>query len=609
MGWLDEYEKAQNGRTDYNERSQAIVQRDNIPAQKEYSVKPLSPEYVAEMKRQQQIAKSGEIRQHEPQGWLDKTIDVATNPMTAFEYASKSQRIPDNFAAGPRNPFDYAIDVINPFQYALDTKNLVEGAATGDLSQIGEGALGVLPLGLEAKNISRGLKKLKKTPEFKSEIDWGKWNKEIPSNKKLVNEYNSIEEISKANNSWMKNPDGSIFTGDPELFIQSQSDAWVNAYGSKGMDSVNEVYRGVGPANNNPDFSKGFKEGDKAIFTADKTLAKNYEWGVLDIVKKNKDNFLTPNSNQNSSGIYKLGFPKGKQINYNAMGDDWSGVNLAKGNNKINLEWQLNKQKEHLNKLLDTGLNEDGIAFSQERIEMLKNYINNFDNMGNDSVAFNEMRKNIGDVVSTDDIASYIENTDLNNVTLNNIVDGGLGNVTIVNNKKGNYLKSLKGNNGNWDLNNPNIHKALVPAAIGTASLLSDKNEDRWLDKFEHGGVIKDDEGYWNPNNHGKVVEINSNDITMRGVNQPLIGISDTGDTKMMYPGEDYKFKGNKVTEYPMAQKGKTIKLDEKSKTGKNNKLIINPIYKKAKNGASVKNKKKSTNFTTPNWLDKYTAS
>ncbi len=79
--------------------------------------------------------------------------------------------------------------------------------------------------------------------------------------------------------------------------------------------------------------------------------------------------------------------------------------------------------------------------------------------------------------------------------------------------------------------------------------------------KEEGGEITKDDNGYWNPENWGKPVEIGSNDITMRGLqemgyNKPLLGISDTGDTQMMYPGEDYKFKGKKVTEYPVKKNG-----------------------------------------------------
>jgi hypothetical protein len=77
------------------------------------------------------------------------------------------------------------------------------------------------------------------------------------------------------------------------------------------------------------------------------------------------------------------------------------------------------------------------------------------------------------------------------------------------------------------------------------------------LPKNKQGGEItKDDMGYWNPDNWGEPVEIGSNNITMQGVYEPLLGISDEGDTKMMYPGKDYKFKGKKVREYPISKNG-----------------------------------------------------
>jgi len=74
----------------------------------------------------------------------------------------------------------------------------------------------------------------------------------------------------------------------------------------------------------------------------------------------------------------------------------------------------------------------------------------------------------------------------------------------------------------------------------------------KWLDNYSE--PIKDDRGQWA--HPGEVTEIGSNEITMQGVDYPVLGISDTGDTKMMEPGKDYKFKGKKVTEYPMMKKG-----------------------------------------------------
>jgi hypothetical protein len=89
---------------------------------------------------------------------------------------------------------------------------------------------------------------------------------------------------------------------------------------------------------------------------------------------------------------------------------------------------------------------------------------------------------------------------------------------------------------------------------------------------FREGGIIRDDRGQWD--HPGEITEINSNEITMgpdpktgKPLTKPLLGISDTGDVKLMRPGGNYKFDGKRVTEYPIAQTGKDIKL--KNKKGK----------------------------------------
>ena len=89
-----------------------------------------------------------------------------------------------------------------------------------------------------------------------------------------------------------------------------------------------------------------------------------------------------------------------------------------------------------------------------------------------------------------------------------------------------------------------------------STGMVKKANFARNFAKEEGGEITKDDNGYWNPENWGEPVEIGSNDITMQGVYEPLLGISDTGDTQMMYPGEDYKFNGESVTEYPIKKNG-----------------------------------------------------
>lgn len=69
--------------------------------------------------------------------------------------------------------------------------------------------------------------------------------------------------------------------------------------------------------------------------------------------------------------------------------------------------------------------------------------------------------------------------------------------------------------------------------------------------------------GYWNPQNEGKPVIIPSNQITMKGVNKPVLGVADNGKKMVMYPYQDYNFQGAKyVTEYPLAQNGAVINDD-----------------------------------------------
>jgi len=59
---------------------------------------------------------------------------------------------------------------------------------------------------------------------------WGKFNESIPDNKILREEYADIEQMTKANNTWMKNPDGSAFKGTPEQFVQQQSENFKRAF-------------------------------------------------------------------------------------------------------------------------------------------------------------------------------------------------------------------------------------------------------------------------------------------------------------------------------------------------------------------------------------------
>jgi hypothetical protein len=74
-------------------------------------------------------------------------------------------------------------------------------------------------------------------------------------------------------------------------------------------------------------------------------------------------------------------------------------------------------------------------------------------------------------------------------------------------------------------------------------------NKYKTIKNWKNGGQIVDPMGQWA--HPGKTTVIPSNDITMKGVNYDVLGVSNTGDKKLMKPGKNYKFDGDYVTEYP----------------------------------------------------------
>ena len=110
----------------------------------------------------------------------------------------------------------------------------------------------------------------KTTQNFNSEINWANWNKEIPDNPQLIQEYNAIEQTSKSNGSWMKNPDGSKFQGTPEQFVQQNSENFKKAFSGK----VNKQYH---TTDKNFEVFDTTKSPSKGIFfTPDKEYSEKF---------------------------------------------------------------------------------------------------------------------------------------------------------------------------------------------------------------------------------------------------------------------------------------------------------------------------------------------
>jgi hypothetical protein len=339
------------------------------------------------------------------------------------------------------------------------------------------------------------------TPTFKSEpfessIDWAKWNPETAQRPELLEEYNAIEQAAKENGTWMKNPDGSDFVPSPlaqkeglgeHQFIMEQSQRFKQAY-PEGFDMT---YRGFGHSNNS-DFSLPTAHhnvtGDKAIFTSNKDLASHYTYLPQSITPRT---FLPTTNSKDTGVLSELIHPAGNGIVYDASGDHWTNINLVKNSTMH----QLNTRYDYIKKYIDTlkqrgGVDPESIKMVENQANDILKLIEDFNKPHYNWEEFAKMRSKLGDFASTDGIARFLETSKLNKIKLKNIDDPILGDVTVINNRPGNFLKSRIGNVGDYDLNNPNIFKTLLPPAVlFGAGAMSQQKEGGQLSK--EGGPVK----------------------------------------------------------------------------------------------------------------------
>lgn len=358
---------------------------------------------------------------------------------------------------------------------------------------MGDGLSGAVSKFLKPSN-SRYLSKIdeffKNYKNSKSEINWGKWNKEIPDNPQLMKEYNKIEQVSKANGTWMKNPNGSAFQGTPEQFVQANSENFKKAF----PDGYSKVWRG---ANNDSMINRH----GRSVFSANRDLASKY---VGDMIKDP----INPNAkggkgfSTHGRNLLNLAHKKSTnsfELNFNE--DYWTNLPLQ-SKEKIQAE-RYSDLKQYLDearyqKKTNPELYNNLKETVNDKISKFRRRTNNFRNVKeNDAELLKTLRSELGETTVTDNIAKYLEKHDIDFAKLNNINDSGLGDVTIVNHKSGNYLKSLIGNNGMFNMTNPDIYKSLVPGTIAAGIALKDNDmKKKKTPKYQTGGGLTDLMGF-----------------------------------------------------------------------------------------------------------------
>jgi len=463
---------------------------------------------------------------------------IMTRALSGNKYNSPSEFIQDSkLPQGLKNTVGLASDMI------ADPSNLVgigAGAKAAKLAMMLPAIPGLNKLFKSSKVMSKIGDAIQ---PFKSEANWNKWNPETLKRPDLLEEYDNIEKTSKADGSWLKSIDGKPWSPtkdakelglEKEQYLSQSGKGFKKAY-PKGFDLT---YRGIASSKDiNPELRSGYNAYTKdnnfnSIFTANETLADNYnikdyesfvkyppfEFNPLTTISK-PERILTPNKINNSSSeplkniILPLIHPKSKSFDINVDGRPW--FDLQGFDTKEKISDYIKKADEQIKKTIpeiEKLSNKDDVNSKRLMSELQTHLYNknmqefklkNYDKYKGDIITNNRemydkllddrysIPGNMGQPLTTDNYAEFLDkHPTLNKINLNNINDGGFGDVTIVKHKPGHFLKSSIGNVGDYDMNNPNIYKGIVPGAIAAgaaASTMSNKDKNN---KFKYGGKL-----------------------------------------------------------------------------------------------------------------------
>ena len=418
------------------------------------------------------------------------------------------QRFYNQATGANNNIVNTVFNTINPGNIGANaSQNVKEGDYLGvamDVAElIGLGAGAINPVNYagainKAKDaVKNTLKYITKNTEeilpsvgFKSEIDWENWvvyKEDFHNNPDVIQHLYDIEQKSKANGTWMKNSDGTPFEGTKEQYVVRQSDNFKKAY----HNGYEETWRGIKQGN-----SPSLKP-NRAMFTGDEVVSEYY-------VQYGQENaILNSEEAVRKGGMLNLIHPKSNNsLVHDTRGSDWQSVNLDSEEESLKsvdssismLQDLIPRQKEMLKKATfnssenywqlpnsDIKISNDeyleGTKLLEESLkQLLETKAKGF--ISTNQKLLTDMKLKLGSRPNTDNIAEYVEKNNVDYVTLKNIQDGAYGDVSIINHKPGNYLKSAS-NNILYDMSNPNIFKSLIPITVGSGLLYNQRNNNK----------------------------------------------------------------------------------------------------------------------------------
>lgn len=498
-----------------------------------------------------QRRKQGQIRKAEPKrSATSKALAIAAHPMTALSYKVKGQDIPENFERGESNILENAVDVINPSTYLgaaartahnitspkemfYKTLNSVEGD-DNMLGVIGDALMTAGIPELTRSGLNTIDKQFSKVGQALEDIRYKGEAAGLNPHEIASQQLKKVGITSNQRQAYI--PGISDFA---EKYIRPRNYMGAEEGQTKLLETINNIKKGGyhEPYSERQDawnLYLGMPQKDKtfALSSTAPELHPSYPTGSLegmDIynIRSNRDYQLYPHYGSDdipSDYLHNLENP----ITYHRDPGVMGGYNarMTKQGTEYNDIWNL-EPNVTLKSLFPKKVVEHP---SLDNIFYKKRIVNGVETGTPRGITI-PVDKFIGKPFMSHGITPYNSYDYLGELS------------TQIEDKINKFRPSV-----NTSVNGPER----------MAKMQQDlENVKKYSPKYKKGGVIKDDRGQWA--HPGEITEIGSNRITMQGVPYPVLGISDTGDQQMMYPGEEYKFKGKKVTEFPMAQDGKTL--------------------------------------------------
>ena len=499
----------------------------------------------------------GTITKTVPETNWERTKAIVSNPMTAIGYKVRNENIPPRFQHGPRNEHDYAVDWINPLQGIAALSNIPGQLGRGEFLDAGLSGLDALDLGVYARGARKlGSNQLRNISPAFGFRDGG-WldGYDVAVNGTTTEQTTKIKTdytVTEVDNTRTVTPKQlkKVTQNGVKNQIQEEVEfmkGWTNSPMYNQM--LNNSTRGVEDEQDIKDIRKE-RLNDLSINISDRPHLFNKDTGGSSNVATGKIK-VYPNA-YSDLDVFK-----------GTAAHEISHTQDSKRNPFANLS----------NKLFGTNISESYIP--QSDINMMNKY-----SKGSlyNTLFSNDKYKNDDTYDSNRDFYKYVTTPTETRARLNalryiakenNIYDPLTQKINMDQLEKLKQRAEKLGKGKGFDPFRQ-LHKQggysdeEILNMLNTISKNEDRNENPNIATAKNGRIIKDDRGQWD--HPGEITEINSNEITMepdpktgKPLTKPLLGISDTGDVKLMRPGGNYKFDGKRVTEYPIAQGGITM--------------------------------------------------